>query len=329
MNAVPPPSSVRRRSSALFAAMLTAMAAPGATGQAVDLTPRFEPGQADVYTLTQKSENRVASPGTAKTNPAPADQTLEQSYTLRLSVDEALPEGGARLSLVYERVRVKLVTPDRTIEVDSDKPANAADADPITLALTSIAGTTLRLTADAKGTIKKVEGGADTLGLSSLLGQAGSALSGKDAVSVLMPGTAPPTKARVGDTWTSTSRLAGPLLGDTALTLRHSLESVCAGVATVAIKGSMEPAKAKGAQDSIARVSSATTDGTYLWNTQRGGLDSLTLRQVVRLESDLIEPGRVMESTSVTEVRREPPEPKDRGGAEPGTRSPEKPRNPR
>jgi len=302
----------------LAAPALHAEPAPGA----VDLRWRPATGQVVVYELTQKStssttaqrgdpepkrgqKNKRGSKPAAASPTTEVDSTIDQRLTLRLTVVDHDPEQGGTVRLTIERVRATIKAAGTTTTVDSDKPAQKGGDDPVTAALRAIAGTTLTLTVDAQGRITGSEGGGDTLGLAGLLGGAGAGLP-TDALGLITPGEGTPYPANVGQRWTSTSTLAGSLLGDIALTTRHTLDRVRANIATVSMVGSMEPLKGdRGSQDqSPFRVVSASNKGAYTWDTQSGWLDSMTVTQSVRTEADLLGEKHTMESATDTTVTR-------------------------
>lgn len=296
---------------------LRAQPAPGA----VDLRWRPAAGQEVVYELTQKSTSRTSAqqgetePQRGQKNKRPAkpaasptgeiDSTIDQRLTLRLTVIDHDPERGGTVQLTIDRVRATIKTAGTSTTVDSDKPVPKSADDPVAAALRAIAGTTLTLTVDPRGRITGSEGGGDTLGLSGLLGGAGAGLP-KDALGLITPAEGTPHPAKVGQRWTSTTTLAGSLLGDVALTTRHTLDRVRDNLATVSMVGSMEPFKGdrRSRDQSPFRVVSASNKGSYIWDTDAGWLESMTVTQSVRTEADLLGEKRTLESATDTTVTR-------------------------
>jgi len=311
----------------------------------VNLRPRFHPGDETRYTLIQDSDSRVVAgqrppatpapqaPGPARSRnkpgstrgaqppagaPVGSDQSMHQEITLLLRTRSADPEHGAVLELVYESIRLKLTTGDTTIDFDSTKPASTSD--PIGAALGAAAGATLTIHTNAAGAVTKVEGG-EALGLGSLLTGAPGAAAGipKDALGLIAPSAGAPAKAKAGDSWTSHDSLAGSLLGNVAMTTRHTLKSIRGSLAHVDISGSMEPASNDPAgTPSPFKVTSASTTGSYQWDAAAGRLESMDLHQSTRIELDTGGELRTMESTSTTALRRagragDPPRPKTPG----------------
>lgn len=282
-----------------------------------DLRPRYEQGREVRYRMVQHSENRTTAGAVA------ADSTMDQEITLLLRCSRKTEEG-AVLELVYERLKISIKTGDTPIEFDSEgKPG--VGTDPLAQALAGITGTKLTIHTDASGAVKMVEGGGETLGLGSLLAGGGAALP-KDAIGTISPTSGAPARVRVGESWTVSDRLAGSLLGDIAMTMRHTLRRSGKGTATVSIAGSIEPA---GTGDrSVFRVSSASTTGEYQWDTARGELRSLDIRQVVRVETDALGEARTMESTSTTAVSRIDADGKSQRRDAPPARTPADPNRP-
>lgn len=329
----------------LFSFTATLILAAASQAQTtVNLRPRFHAGEETRYTLTQDADSRTVSgqrpaapqapgpnrparkPGSAPgaqspNNPsAKSDQSMHQEITLLLRTRSADPEGGAVLELVYESVKLKLTAGETQIDFDSTKPA--ASDDPIAAALGAVAGTTLTIHTDAAGAITKVEGG-DSLGLGALLGQlagaSGTPRGPKDAFGLIAPSSSAPTRVKVGDSWTHHDTLTASLLGNVAMTTRHTLKSIRGSLAHVDISGSMEPASNDPAgTPSPFKVTSATTAGSYQWDAAAGRLESMDLHQSTRIELDTGGEIRTMESTSTTALRRagragDPPKPNTPG----------------
>lgn len=90
----------------------------------VDLRPKFRPGTEVRYAFQQRS----ASVFTPTDDPkAKQDQKMDQSIGLLMRVTEASDQG-ATLQIVYESVRIKLVTPDDKGEFDSTRPESPKPA---------------------------------------------------------------------------------------------------------------------------------------------------------------------------------------------------------
>lgn len=294
---------------------------PGAGG--ADLRWRPQEGQSFIYELHQKSTNQTVTnpPPASKSKPsskqpanstnAAIDSTLDQTLTLELTVKSSDKELGSTVELKITRVRATITTPDASTTVDSNQPANpSSGADPIALALTQIAGTTLTLTVEPNGNITKSEGGGETLGLTSLLGDGGAALP-KDALGLISSSSSTPPRVKVGQRWTTTSSLAGSLLGDAAVTTTHTLKKLKGSDAEVQMQGSMEPAprdKGTSPAASLFKVTSATTSGTYHWDTTLGWITSLSMSQRTRIEAEglgeALGESRTMESTSETTLTK-------------------------
>lgn len=289
-----------------------------------DLRWKPKEGQSFIYELQQKSTNRtvVNPPAPTKTARPPKqsrpaadqgtiDSTLDQALTLELTVRSSDAELGSTVDLKITRVRATITTPDGTTKVDSDTPDSGHAADPIALALQAIAGTTLTLTVGPEGNITKSEGGGETLGLASLLGGAGGAVLPRDALGLITSSSSTPARAKVGQRWTTTSALAGSLLGDAAMTTTHTLKKLRGSAAEVDMQGHLEPSgtrREKADAPSLFQVTSAQIKGRYEWDTSAGWIRSMSTTQTTRIEaqglSEALGESGTMESTSETTLSR-------------------------
>lgn len=244
---------------------------PNATGK-VDLRPRFKLGQE--VRLSMDIANSRQQTGVAATDAGNAKQDIHCTLKLKCtSVDES----GYTLDLVIESFKFDGDMGGQTVHFDSKKPAGD---DPMGEVMNALIGTALPVKMDLSGNITSLGGGLS--GLSALGGGSGSAA---DALKGMFGPLATSRKgsgfSNVGDSW-SNEDVMDTGLGHVRLKTTNTLKSASRGNATITTKGtfSLDPSST-GPGISIRESS---LDGETHWDTDSGMLDSMTMKQKLRVE---------------------------------------------
>lgn len=174
---------------------------------------------------------------------------------------------------------------------------------------------TLRL--DADGDVVEVQGGERLVaalspmsgGLASLgdLTGAGDSNNAKDIFKSIVGGPGKP-KARVGESWDSTTQLDMAILGPMRMRTQSTLSSFRGGVAQIDMRGGLEPRSESGdnAAGRKASKSQPAVDvnysGSCLWDSEDGFVRSMNLRQLSTVRLELAGKQSTITSESTTNV---------------------------
>lgn len=295
--------------------------APTRAGQ-VDLRPRFTPGQVTRYEMTSNSLSQLTSKEMPELD---QKQVMKQALRLSLKVIEAGSDG-ATIELTYDAAKVTFENDDFTAEYDSARPPAAATpnkpADPLDMAdpsklleslVKGMVGSKLVLKTDAAGNITSVTGDGGVSDMSKGLlaavgggipGAGGGGVSGKDAAKWIINGPRPSGLASVGESWTNDDSLAGTPLGEFKLKTTHTLVSHRGNNASLKFSGRAEAASAGTPSPSGFQLRHMTSDGTYQWDTERGGLESMNADMRVAIEATLTGVAMQHETTTTVTVKR-------------------------
>lgn len=185
------------------------------------------------------------------------------------------------------------------------------DDELLALAMHGIAGTVVTIDLDANGNVVKVSG-ADSLslggaGMGGLGGPCGlTPIGGGAGGSWMIASPGQSGFANVGQTWTTTSTLAGTPLGTFEMITRYTLRSAAGGRATIGISGGIDAASnaSRPGGSTAAQVREARYSGQCIWDTSEGCLSELTTSQSAIIEGAGLGVPMVMKSTTDTRVRR-------------------------
>lgn len=257
--------------------LLGLILAPSALGQTADLRPRFTAGQTDRFDFVQEGHLTLDVPSVPD---ASAEQTISQEMRIALKIDE-VSEEGAKGTITFERIALTLQGGGMDVEFDSNDPASGDGDNPVAPTLRSIVGKSIGVTFDEAGNVTALSGLEQLGGAGGFLGD----LLGKDAlkgqvarVTALGEGAA---VRRVGEEWTSKDVIELPEgAGRLEMTTKHRLKSVRAGKATVTIEAELA---SKGKTEGIT-VRESSIEGKYVWDTERGMVDSLEFDEVQDFE---------------------------------------------
>jgi hypothetical protein len=315
-----------------------------AQGGLIDLRPKFKVGQEFRLRMGNTSESTTTMPGLFEdpngkplpggpTSPSPkgkpgknedeSKSTTTQDFVLVFRPKSVAENGEATVDVVFESIKMKVESDWMTDEFDSTKPPKPASkqpADPLSefagtppleQALRPLVGETITLTVDSSGNVTKVEGGEK---IAALFGQAGGGLPGSPNSgggakslfgSIFTIDKTRPT-ARVGDTWTTRDTIDLSLTGPLEMSTTYSVMSARGGRATVGIKGSMQNATAAWTPGAPFKINAMTHEGSFVWNTEDGFVESMASTQ--KLDAELKLGGAAgkassVQKTTVTRVR--------------------------
>jgi hypothetical protein len=311
------------------------------TGTLVDLRPKFKVGTNVRLRLSNDSTSTIqlpdslnlpgvdpSRPGKPTTIPTPASKAdgsvslTQQEFTLVFKPTAVSEAGDATVEVVFETIRMKIESEFLTDEFDSTKPntpskpnndplRSLGEAPLLETSLRPLVGDKLVLTVDPNGNITKVEGGEKFAALFGGTAGGGAAPAPKSGGVQGLFGslfTLSKTRphARVGDTWTTKDTLDLSMAGSLTMATTYTLKVAKAGLATLALKGALEPSSAAPSPGPFS-IKSCVHEGTAQWNTLDGFLQSM--QSVQRLETDINigggEPGKAT-STQTTTVSRVP-----------------------
>lgn len=318
-----------------------------ATRGMIDLRPKFKVGQEFRLKMGNTSESTTSMPGlfedpdgkplpggpnTPSPNGKPGGEEDNKSKTTQEFVLVFRPtavseEGEATVEVVFESIKMKIESDWMTDEFDSTKPkpttpapkksadplSEFANTPPLEQSLRPLVGDVLTLTVDKNGNVTKVEGGEK---FAALFGEAGGGVPGGPAGSggggakglfggIFTVDKTRPT-ARVGDTWTTRDTIDLSMTGPLEMSTTYSVREARGGKATIGIKGMMQTGTA--ARPGVPfKINSVTHEGSYVWNTDDGFVESITSTQ--NLDAELkIGAGKAgkataVQKTTVTRVR--------------------------
>jgi hypothetical protein len=310
----------------------------------IDLRPKFKVGQEFRLKMGNTSESTTTMPGlfedpdgkplpggpnTPAPNSKPGKEEENKSKTTQEFVLVFRPtavseEGEATVEVVFESIKMKIESDWMTDEFDSTKPPKPAPkkpADPLSefagtppleQALRPLVGDVLKLTVDKNGNVTKVEGGEK---FAALFGEAGGmpgAPGGNGGGAKGLFGgifTVDKTRptARVGDTWTTRDKIDLALTGPLEMSTTYTVREARGGKATIGIKGSMQSGTAAPQPGVPFKLNAVTHEGSYVWNTEDGFVESLTSTQTLDAELKLgagkAGKSTAVQKTTVTRVR--------------------------
>lgn len=297
---------------------------PASREEQVDLRPKFIPGQTTRYEMQINSRSELKSADLPE-----LDQKQAMKQTLRLSL-RVLESGseGATLELVYDSAKVTFESDDLSAEYDSTKPPSGkpgtrnSQPDPLDMAdpsklleslVKGMVGAKLTMKTDAAGNIISVSGDGGVSGMSKsfmnsvgggLPGVGGGIPSSGQTAQWVISGSRPSGTVRVGESWTNEDGLAGTPLGEFKMKTTHTLTSCRGELAHVKFSGKAEAASAGNASPTGFQLQHLTHDGTYEWDTRRGGLAKMAADMRVGIEATLTGAAMKHDTTTTVSVRR-------------------------
>lgn len=253
-----------------------------ASGERVDLTPRYQTGESIRFSqhIVRKDEMSVKSGGPEKMVLS-IDQTVE--YTLRV---EAASESSTSLALEITKIKASAVAPQGKYDWDSSAPADDQDVNnPVAVAFRSLVGSVMQLTLDKDGNITDVKADSklgppargamqpfvvNLIGTDQVKARWGSILWVK-------PGREP---AAVGSSWTRADSAVAAALGAKFVTeTTATLKGVKDGAAEISTSGKYVLEALEKGKEPAATMSDTKAEGSVLWNTKAGRVQDHTWNQ--------------------------------------------------
>lgn len=292
-----------------------------ASGEEIDLRPKFIPGHTTRYEFVLDHDYASTPANTANRNDeTPTASKLGQRMKIALHTIES-SETSALVELTIESVDLALEANGMTLRMSSDPSAQPAPSasklseeeeaasDILATVARSIAGTKLQLVLDERGNITSVRGG-ESLGMTSMMAQlvgGGGGAVGGSAGSGLAGGLLPtanangssaglqwlisgasgqPARARVGQTWTNNDKLGSSPIGDLQMVTRHTVRSIRNDLAEIAFVGQLEPTSVGSSPaNNSGKVRQSDYRGTYTWDAKAGELGRMSAEMRSELET--------------------------------------------
>lgn len=315
----------------------------------VDLRPRFQKGSETRYVMRIRSDNSVNMPGLmpgmpgeaepAKPAPAPSSQPArpgskppqpaapaeapgqgqrtEQEIGFVLRVVEATAEDGAKVELVYERVKVSIQAGGTEMFWDSTKPkhpnSQLDDSEILEPMYRRLVGAKMTITFDATGNVKSVEGGSE-LALPAGLGQAGLPIDPKKLASLFGPVSSSNSGSGlydVGEKWTNVDDVDTGVMGRFKMITTNELRTARLDEADVYFTGRIEAGSESGTPGSPFQLKDSRYQGKFTWDRLRGQLKAMESEQDVTIAGGPGVSGG-MKAKSTVRIEREAAKPRTR-----------------
>lgn len=269
------------RLSAIVVLIATGVAHAAGTGQQVEPRWKFDEGQRLVYRMSNTSETEM-----------PNNMGVMVSETIITTAWEVLEvdgNGGATVRVANERMQMNMQSAMGSVQVDSADEAPAGD--PMTRALTGMAGTSYTLVFDADGKIQEVRGleemrdrlveasgGAANPMASQIFDQIASEEGIKN---MMQQGFAafPDEPVAPGDSWDMSFDMAMPMIGTmsttTTLTLNRVEQRDASRVAVIDMSSAMvvtPPEDPDSPAAGMMELGDVSATGTMEWDLDGGHL---------------------------------------------------------
>ncbi|MBL8757659.1 MAG: hypothetical protein JNK35_04415 [Phycisphaerae bacterium] len=349
----PPPP--RREKNPIPASIPDGPKDPAARMGKVDLRPRFQKGSETRYVMRIRSDNSVNMPGLipgmpgetepAKPTPSPSapssqparpgskppqppqpaappdgtgqGQRTEQEIGILLRVVEATAEDGAKVELVYERVKVSIQAGGTEMFWDSTKPkhpnSQLDDSEILEPMYRRLVGAKMTIIFDATGNVKSVEGGSE-LALPAGLGAAGLPIDPKKLASLFGPVSSSNSGSGlydVGEKWTNVDDVDTGVMGRFKMITTNELRAARLDEADVYFTGRIEAGSESGTPGSPFQLKDSRYQGKFTWDRLRGQLKSMESEQDVTIAGGPGVSGG-MKAKSTVRIEREAAKPKSR-----------------
>jgi hypothetical protein len=219
-----------------WAGPLSAQDTP-ASDEKVDLAAQMTVGDEQWYTFRTETKQSMVV-GAAP----PQMQGSEVESLLRTRVREVDGEGVSTVQFVYERMKVKVASPNGNFDFDSEWPIARDAGNPIAPAVRHLVGKTIIARIDSNGELLEMQP-IDTTGadpnVARMMGDLINPESFRQLVVLLYGIKSDPSTAAVGEMWSSQNDLPSGM-GSMQVTREFTLESVIAGKAYVNIGGGID-----------------------------------------------------------------------------------------
>lgn len=260
---------------ALALAGLSAPArAQDSEGQTIDLAAQFTIGDEQSYTFRTDSKQSMI----LGANP-PQMSGSEVESLMRTKVREVGAEGVATVQFVYERMRVKVASPNGNFEFDSEWPIARDAGNPIAPAVRQLVGKSIIAKVAADGSLVELQP-IDPTGMDPATARTMSELVNPDSFTQLLQLLyglkSDPSSAAIGEMWVKESSLPSGM-GSMKVTREFTLESTIANKAYVNIGGDIaliiDPTMPRKPGTEFLEWKSGDVEGRVVWDAQNGRLE--------------------------------------------------------
>lgn len=187
-----------------------------------------------------------------------------------------------------------------------DDPAELSAA-ALESALKPIVGAKMTLKVAPDGTITEVTGGQELAGAlaSKYAGPIADPQGVKDLLSSIFTTRSVKLFAKSGDTWQNVDRIDLSMLGKLRLTTNYTLKGTAGGRATIDFRGSMDLDTEGGLDAQPVKLTDTRYEGSYLWDTNSGTLETLSQTQAFTLGGDVGGTNVKIKSSGTTKIERQ------------------------
>lgn len=242
----------------------------------VDLAAQMTVGDEQSYTFRTETKQSMAV-GAAP----PQMQGSEVESLLRTRVREVDAEGVATVQFVYERMKVKVGSPNGNFDFDSEWPIARDAGNPIAPAVRHLVGKSIIARIDSEGQLLDMQS-IDTTGadpnVARMLADLINPDSFRQLVILLYGLKSDPSTATIGEMWSSQNALPSGM-GSLQITREFTLESVIAGKAYVNIGGGIDlvvdPSLPKQPGAEFLAWKGGHVEGRVVWDARNGRLDKV------------------------------------------------------
>lgn len=265
-----------------LAAALLAWAGPTSAqdtlsgAEQVDLAAQLAAGDEQSYTFRTETKQSMVV-GAAP----PQMQGSEVESLLRTRVREVDGEGVATVQFVYERMKVKVGSPNGNFDFDSEWPIARDAGNPIAPAVRHLVGKSIVARIDADGQLldmQPIDATGTDPNIARMMADLVNPESFRQLVALLYGLKSDPSTAAVGEKWSSQNSLPSGM-GAMQITREFTLDSVIAGKAYVNIGGGIElvvdPALPKQPGAEFLEWKGGLVDGRVVWDSRNGRLDKV------------------------------------------------------
>jgi hypothetical protein len=290
-------------------------------GDTISLRPKWELGEVTRYTLTQTSTTKL--PTLDNSGTPVGNQTMVQRLGLALTPTKINPEGGATVEIKITSVKMTSTGGIMEFEFDSTKPTppatppgtppaapgqpaapGGAERSMIDKMLSQMVGSTMVAEFDRDGNITKMSGGEAFASAATMAGVGGGGPSLFTSLTPRVTGNAEP---KVGETWSNVTDLSTPLTGAVRMDVKHTLRSATQRDATIGFVGTMLPPSEGAINTADAVIRSASQQGTFVWDRQRGQLRSMSMDMKLEAQIAIVGGDPFTSATTTTIERVEEP----------------------
>lgn len=274
------------------------------------LAPVFQVGKVDVFDFGLEQQTTISAPDGGKGS----TRRLRQDGRITRRVVSVSPDGGATLSLMYERAKVEMsigpVNAQR-LAFDTAMPAAADAQNELAKPVRAAVGRPILVTVNGAGEIVQIEGNTDPEqgpdgGENANASARG--LIGDDVIRThwrplwALDGTG--AKAQVGATWTTSTTRSEHPFGRFQTECTWKVTKADKGVVTAERTGAVTLSPAVGPSAVKSTIKAQSLTGTAEWDVAAGVMRKADLKQSITLEAESPQGPRTIMTTVITSVEK-------------------------